>query len=613
MLEELQLFQDPNFDESIVREEVRTYYPFVKSFGNNDEVEIAIYQQDSILLMSEAAIIIEGTLKKNATGTGTIEFTNNAGAFLFDSISYELNGKEVDKVRDPGTVSLLKGYLCYEKEDSSLSIGGWNYPEGHLVTYDPTKSTFYLRIPLWHLLGFFHDYKKIIFGKQILRLIRSRTDNNCFKVSKDDTNGELTITNIELKVKHVFLNDVIKMNLLSQINTDRPILMPYRQWELHELPSLTNGTTKEIWSVKTCSNMESPRYIIVAFQTNRKEQKKRDVTFFDNIEISNIRLTLNSEYYPYEDMKLDFSSKKYHEAYFMYTQFSKLFASNNKPMLDYEDFNSRALFVIDCSKRNDSIKSSTVDVKLEIESRNSFPQNTKAYCIIIHDRVMEYLALSGVYDKSLSNMKLVVVDMQGFNLSDFYPKEISFVNGQQNTHYLLKPPVPYRTLSCDVKKQVKYLESNFHGLKYSSGYVSDDDLNEILRNHLLNSNVDFVYVKGHQKKEFLEKRLFELGGILTPSVVNVEHLSFLLQDHLFKLRELKESIEFYEEKQYMFSSFKSLNIDMEAIFRDKRPQRAETKIEIFPNSVPENGKWTNDETKCKICHINRLEAKISSL
>ncbi|KAJ8977826.1 hypothetical protein NQ317_011910 [Molorchus minor] len=153
------------------------------------------------------------------------------------------------------------------------------------------------------------------------------------------------------------------MNLLSQINTDRPILMPYKKrmgiaWEL---PSLTNGTTKEIWSVKTCSNMESPRYIIVAFQTNRKEQKKRDVTFFDNIEISNIRLTLNSEYYPYEDMKLDFSSKKYHEAYFMYTQFSKLFASNNKPA-GYKDFNSRALFVIDCSKRNDAIKPSTAEL-----------------------------------------------------------------------------------------------------------------------------------------------------------------------------------------------------------------------------------------------------------
>ncbi|KAJ8953841.1 hypothetical protein NQ318_018111 [Aromia moschata] len=403
MLEELQLFQDPHYDESIVREEIRSYYPFVKAFGNNDEIEIAIYQQDALLLMNEAAISIEGTLRKNANGTGIVEFTNNAGAFLFDSISYELNGKELDKVRNPGIVSSVKGFLCYEKDDTSLSIGGWNYPQGGLVTYDPIKSTFYLRIPLWHLFGLFHDYKRIVFGKQTLRLIRARSDNNCFKVSNDDTVGELTITNIELKVKHVFLNDVVKLNLLTQINSDKPLLIPYRQWELHELPALTSGgTTKEIWSVKTCTNVESPRYIIVAFQTNKRDQMMQDATLFDNIEISNIRLTLNSEYYPYEDMKLDFSSRKYHEAYYMYTQFSKQFSSStNKPILDYDDFNNRALFVIDCSKRNDSIKHSTVDVKLEIESMKAFPQNTKAYCIIIHDRVMEYLALSGVVRSAL--------------------------------------------------------------------------------------------------------------------------------------------------------------------------------------------------------------------
>lgn len=111
----------------------------------------------------------------------------------------------------------------------------------------------------------------------------------------------------------------------------------------------------------------------------RKDQNKQDVNLFDNIIISNIRVTLNSEYYSYEDMKLDFSVKKYHEAYYMYTQVSKLFASNNKPIIGYEDFSTRALFVIDCSKINDSIKSSTIDVKLEIESRTPFSQNTKAY------------------------------------------------------------------------------------------------------------------------------------------------------------------------------------------------------------------------------------------
>lgn len=395
MLEELQLYQDPHFDNSIVREETRTYHPFVKSFRNNDEIEIVIHQQDALLLMHQAALYIEGTLKKTAGG-GTVEFTNNAGAYMFDSISYELGGKEVDKVRDPGTVSLVRSYLCYDKDDETLSIAGWNFPGGQLVTYDPTKSTFFMRIPLNHLLGIFQDYKRVIFGKQTIRLVRARTDANCYKVSTGDTVAELSVTNIELKVKHLFLNDEKRIKLLNNINGDKPIYLPYRQWEIHELPGLTDGAVKEIWSVKTCTNVESPRYVIVAFQTKRWDVKTVDITHFDNIDVSNIKLTINSEYYPYEDLKLDFTSRKYTEAYHMYTQFSKIFASNNNPILDFVAFNTHALFVIDCSKRNDSIKSATVDIKLEIESRKAFPNNTRAYCIIIHDRVVEYLPLSGV-------------------------------------------------------------------------------------------------------------------------------------------------------------------------------------------------------------------------
>lgn len=395
MLEKLQLFQDPHFDNSIVKEETRTYHPFVKSFGNNDEIEITIYQQDALLLMHEAALIIEGTLTKTA-GEGTItQFTNNAGAYLFDFISYELNGKELDRVRDPGTVSLIRAYLCYENDDNTLSIAGWNFPEGQLVTYDPIKSTFFMRIPLKHLLGLFQDYKRVMFGKHTVRLVRARTDTNCFQVSSNDTVGQITITNIELKAKHVFLNDVLKLNLLTQINNDKPILFPYRQWEIHELPALTAGAKKEVWSVKTCATVESPKYVIVAFQTKRKDEKTIDITYFDNIDISNIKLSINSEYYPYEDMKLDFQSRRYTEAYYMYTQLSKIF-STNKPILDFVAFHNHALFAIDCSKRIEAIKSPTVDVKLEIESTKPFPDNTRAYCLIIHDRVVEYLPLSGI-------------------------------------------------------------------------------------------------------------------------------------------------------------------------------------------------------------------------
>lgn len=82
MLEELQLFQEPHYAEFIIREEIPTYYPFAKSFGSNVGTEIALYQQDTLF-------IIEATLRKNYSGIGTVEFINNAIAFLFDFVSYE--------------------------------------------------------------------------------------------------------------------------------------------------------------------------------------------------------------------------------------------------------------------------------------------------------------------------------------------------------------------------------------------------------------------------------------------------------------------------------------------------------------------------------------------
>lgn len=48
------------------------------------------------------------------------------------------------------------------------------------------------------------------------------------------------------------------------------------------------------------------------------------------------------------------------------------------------------LFVIDCSKQNESLKNSPVDVRIEFETTANVPDNTTAYCLIIHDRIVEY-------------------------------------------------------------------------------------------------------------------------------------------------------------------------------------------------------------------------------
>ncbi|KAG5867920.1 hypothetical protein JTB14_019739 [Gonioctena quinquepunctata] len=82
--------------------------------------------------MYNAVITIKETLMKTSGGE-SVTFANNAPAFFFDSISYYLNGKELDSVRNPGVVSTLRGYLCYTADDAShLHTAGWNYPNGSL-------------------------------------------------------------------------------------------------------------------------------------------------------------------------------------------------------------------------------------------------------------------------------------------------------------------------------------------------------------------------------------------------------------------------------------------------------------------------------------------------
>jgi hypothetical protein len=83
---------------------------------------------------------------------------------------------------------------------------------------------------------------------------------------------------------------MLKVDLYKAIKADKPILIPFQKWEYHELPQLTQGAVKEIWGVKISTSVESPRYVIVAFQTNRRDNDKKDLSYFDNIDISDIRI-----------------------------------------------------------------------------------------------------------------------------------------------------------------------------------------------------------------------------------------------------------------------------------------------------------------------------------
>ncbi|KYN12352.1 hypothetical protein ALC57_15465 [Trachymyrmex cornetzi] len=100
---------------------------------------------------------------------------------------------------------------------------------------------------------------------------------------------------------------------------------------------------------------------------------------------------LNSDFYPYDDMNLDFKYKKYAILYDMYVKFQKIYRRISC---------TRSIrTVIDCSRQNESVKSTTVDIRIQFECMENIPLNTTAYCLIIHDWVIEYNPLTNVIRK----------------------------------------------------------------------------------------------------------------------------------------------------------------------------------------------------------------------
>lgn len=377
-------------DESITSIQNHTYNPYVQSFNYNDEIRIPIQQQDLFLLISDSYITVEITPNLSlAPNEQPAVLVNFHLGFLFDEIRYELNGVEVDRNKNVGMTTLMKAYTSFSDENVD-----------YLTTCSFTKfatldvsSKYRFQIPLRFIMGFAEDYNKIMLNaKHELILIRSRTDINALYGAAE--NLKLAITKIGWTIPHVQVSDRAKLMLFKHVERNRPIHMAFRSWDLYEYPNLP-FTNKHVWAVKTSNQLNKPRYIILGFQTEAKNNIAKNCSLFDHCNVTDIKLHLNSETYPYENMNLDFAQNWYITPYKMYCKFPGAYYNTpNKvpgPLVSYSEFKEKVpLFVFDCTRQNESVKSSMVDIRLEIETSTPFPPNTAAYCLVIHDNVVAY-------------------------------------------------------------------------------------------------------------------------------------------------------------------------------------------------------------------------------
>ncbi|XP_053597495.1 uncharacterized protein LOC128668453 [Microplitis demolitor] len=211
---------------------------------------------------------------------------------------------------------------------------------------------------------------------------------------------KIMLQKIEWIVPYVTMADKQKIEALNYITSDPAISISFRAWELYEYLLLPN-TSKHIWAVKTSTQLEKPRFVLLGFQTARKNDATKNASVFDHCNIRDIKLFLNSQSYPYRNLNLNIANNQYALLYDMYINFQISYYNKElEPLLTKKKFLEQApLYVIDCSKQNESIKSGPVDIRLEFKSTNQFPAQTSAYCLIIHDRIVEYNPISSIVRK----------------------------------------------------------------------------------------------------------------------------------------------------------------------------------------------------------------------
>lgn len=375
--------------------------PYTANFSNGDEVRIPVQQQDLLVLPSKSFIYIEGTVVRRPNVEAPHpEWNGSQAFFLFDEIRYELNGIEIDRCRNVGITSLMKGFPSFTKgkELGHLKLSSF----GH---HGAPSANFSYCIPLKYVLGFAEDYSKVLMNmKHELILVRSRNDLNCFLGTND--NYTIRVDKIQWRLPHVKVDDYSKLQLLKHIEGNQSIQMMFRSWDLYEYPTLPQ-TQKNIWTIKTSNNLQKPRYVIFGMQTNRNGVINRDSTKFDHCTMSQVKLFLNSECYPYENATVDFANIKAGLLYEALSTFQESYypdrnADMCEPYVSLTSFYTDApLVVFDCSRQNEAVKNSMVDIRLEIETRENIPENTRAFCLIIHDNVVQYNPFTSIVTKHL--------------------------------------------------------------------------------------------------------------------------------------------------------------------------------------------------------------------
>ena len=168
---------------------------------------------------------------------------------------------------------------------------GFAARHAYLIQSPTVKCTFSCRIPMKHIFGFCEDYDKIVIGlKHNLTLVRKTDDDAIFRGAAAG-DGKVSLGKISWFMPHVISADAEKFSIYKTIESKVKLSVAYRtrQCDMLSVPESTSYT----WRLSVKTAPETPRFIIVDFQTAKDGDRSKNPFTFDHVNQKNAYLTLN--------------------------------------------------------------------------------------------------------------------------------------------------------------------------------------------------------------------------------------------------------------------------------------------------------------------------------
>ena len=355
--------------------------------ASGQDIRLTFETQDIFTHPSESFLIIEGRLLKadnNSYGNNDlITLTNNGIMHLFKRIRYDLSGQEIENIMNVGQSITMLGLLKYP-DDFSKSKGlnqlwykdttenadddnvGYLFRRYYIIRNSDPKGSFSFKIPLKHIFGFCEDYDKVVYGlKHNVTLTRNDDNDAFFKSANVDgagadvvVNGKIRLDKVSWFMPHVTPSDKDKMELYKIIERKEKIPVGYRMIQC-DTASIPQNSTSFSWRLSVKSSPEVGG------------NQKQNPSTFDNVNVSNIYVMLNSIRYPTTDYNISFLGQKFSRAYGDAAEFRSKFFNMceliSNPNINPAEYRSLyPLFLFDVSKQSEKLKYSTTDIQIKM-------------------------------------------------------------------------------------------------------------------------------------------------------------------------------------------------------------------------------------------------------